>query len=274
MKKDITIMLTGYPWNPEENNQYTINRDWVSAFPLDTTKREQLLQSRVENYLNFADSIIICKMENAHIDYFRPYHKESSGNSKVRLIETELRTFPHIGSWLFSHQVWNLYQLVNYVETPYIIRIRLDEYYSDLSTVIKVFLEDTKKIVYNNQNWSLHRKDFTDDKFYMCETRILKRAVGILMEHINKGYIPYSNPQSSEYCWGEELISASKHFYPGDDTNILSRCRVVPMELMGKFVRSFKSNLSPTQGITEYVSSLEELYSRSTIIRGEEDLSL
>lgn len=247
-KSDLTILLTGLPWRPERKpfHPESAERAWISATEwlkepaveeVGSSTREERMRSQIENYLLYSDNIIISTYDYIHPYYYLPYYNGYNEKVSIKIIEepTVEEQILYDG-WFYTHQVLHLLRASKDINTKYLLRSRFDEYYQDLTRMLDVFSEDTKKIIGSNTNWPVHMPTFMDDKFYLGETRILQRAYSTIMEMLEKREIlPLGEPwghsglYSSEYVTTIHLKRASEFFYPKESDNemMLDRFRLV-----------------------------------------------
>lgn len=233
--------MSGLPWR-SGGSAWEEGIEWARKIPdseCEGNQREQRFRAQVENYLTYADTVVISTYGWVEDWYYRPYNDGHDPRVKFRLVE-ELPPGKNIkyGKWCNTHQIVHLLQACEVVDTKYVLRTRTDEYYHNLAPMFEIFEKDTKKIVATNSNWSIAMPWFVDDKFYLTETRIMQRAydqIMTMLENIGMVVLPHpyydSGMYSVEYVTAWHLKKASEHFYPPEgEEGLLDRFQVVDIE--------------------------------------------
>jgi hypothetical protein len=233
-KNDLTIMVLGLPD--------------CELFESDFN----LLKKRVKNYRKYG-KVIITKYKHVDPKYYEPFISKT--HDGISLIEIEDRPestnkiHPKIPN-SFPHQVNNTLQTLKQVNTPYVLKIRYDEYYENLQPLINLFLKDTKKFVSNNMGWSNRIPSFVNDHIFIGKTDLLLKTYKYMGETIkNNEYDVYN--YSCEYILYKCFLSASTEEYPKThDETLFDRFDCIDVREFGKFLYS----------CTSYPNSIEQEY--------------
>tara|TARA_R100000152_G_C6782005_1_gene217954 strand:+ start:3953 stop:4735 length:783 start_codon:yes stop_codon:yes gene_type:complete len=225
---------------------------------------------KISTYREYGDVIISCYNSDVEAEDFP--HKKISG---IPICTMDLPKIPPCNTvWLdgstFYYALSTMYNGIQAVKTPYIIKTRTDEYWGTLDPFIKEFSKNDENLVCGNifcRVWSDFPFHF-GDHIFVIKTAYLKVALESLLSDFRLGkdysaFVP-------EGCLAVNLLSAmGVEPFKLTLEGYLNRVKIVDINSVGDFCASWRHS---NQNYINFFINPHGVYTNEDMLKGSRPL--